>query len=201
MPQILKTEIKEKILQNALDSFLEKGYKKTSMKEIAQASGIAVGNIYNYFKDKEEIYSTLINPVLSQINAIFDVPVKNLSLLALDKKINTFIDIYKSNQRIFVMLLEKSDSTKFESAKRDVIDNFSSAIIRAKNSLTSSIASREQKIFIKAYSRAFINGIISILAEKVDEKIKLDILYEFLSLMRSGLINNLSEKRKDIHEI
>ena len=201
MPQILKTEIREKILQNALDSFLEKGYKNTSMKEIAQKSGIAVGNIYNYFKDKEKILSTLIEPVLSEINAIFDKPVRDLSLLSLDKKINSFIEIYRSNQKIFVMLLEKSDSTKFETVKKNIIEKFSFAIVRAKNTLTSSAATQEQEIFIKAYSRAFINGIISILAEKVDEKIKLDVLYQFLSLMRAGLVHKLSRNRGASNEI
>lgn len=189
MAQRLKNEIKEKILKNALDEFLEKGYKNTSMKVIAQESNIAVGNIYNYFKDKEELYSTLVRPVVFEINELFDEPPVKNDLQGLEKKIMQFLDIYKSNKEVFIMLLENSSNTKFEKLKVNIINNFSKAIQKWIMLTDQSGQHSDDGIFIKAFTTAYINGIISILAEDADEETKLEKLYEFLIFMRDGLFD------------
>lgn len=198
MPQILKQEIKERILDNALDSFLEKGYRSTSMQEIAHKTGIAAGNIYNYFKNKEEVFSTLITPVLAQVKAIFGIQPQDLPMLKLrdnigisEEKMEQFIKVYQSNRKVFVLLFEKSDSTKFETTKADVIDSLVSAIIRAKNAFTPHPATLEQETLVRAFAAAYISGVISILTTSMDEKVKLNVLHQFLPFMRTKLITSL----------
>jgi len=44
----------------ALKLFLERGYHATSMRLIAERAGLALGGIYNYFSNKEEIFSGII---------------------------------------------------------------------------------------------------------------------------------------------
>ncbi len=43
------------ILQAALQCFLVKGFHRTSMRDIAQAAGVSLGNLYNHFPGKEAI--------------------------------------------------------------------------------------------------------------------------------------------------
>lgn len=43
------------ILQAALQCFLAKGFHRTSMRDIAQAAGVSLGNLYNHFPGKEAI--------------------------------------------------------------------------------------------------------------------------------------------------
>jgi AcrR family transcriptional regulator len=43
------------ILETALDLFRERGYEETTMRAIAEAAGVAVGNAYYYFKSKEHL--------------------------------------------------------------------------------------------------------------------------------------------------
>lgn len=50
-----KRNTREAILAAAQELFLEKGYKAASVEMIAEASGVAVGTIYNYFASKAEI--------------------------------------------------------------------------------------------------------------------------------------------------
>ncbi|MFH1880279.1 MAG: TetR/AcrR family transcriptional regulator [Bacillota bacterium] len=195
MPQILKQAVKEKILQSALASFLEKGFRNASMQEIAMGAGIAAGNIYHYFRNKEEVFSTLITPVLAEIKALFGLRVSDLPRMSAQekadisgKKMEAFIKVYQKNRKVFVMLFEKSGSTKFETTKADVIESLSAAILRAKYSFTLSAATREQEILVKAFAAAFINGIISILTERIDEGLKLRALKQFLPFMRTKLI-------------
>lgn len=43
------------ILQAALQCFLVRGFHQTSMRDIAQAAGVSLGNLYNHFPGKEAI--------------------------------------------------------------------------------------------------------------------------------------------------
>ena len=43
------------ILETALEIFKERGYEQTTMRAIAQRSGVALGNAYYYFKSKEHL--------------------------------------------------------------------------------------------------------------------------------------------------
>lgn len=57
-----KKRTKNKIIEESKRMFEEKGFDKTSIKEIARAVGIANGTIFNYFESKEEIYlATMIS--------------------------------------------------------------------------------------------------------------------------------------------
>jgi AcrR family transcriptional regulator len=46
-------ENKEKLLKTAIDLFAAKGFKGTSIRDIAQAMGMSISNIYHYFGSKE----------------------------------------------------------------------------------------------------------------------------------------------------
>ncbi len=63
MPK-LKTHAMEanqvKIEDAALRIFTRQGYHGTSVREIAEEAGISLGNIYNYYKTKEEIFESLV---------------------------------------------------------------------------------------------------------------------------------------------
>ena len=48
------------ILEAAVDLFVANGYHGTSMRQIAEAVGIAVGGIYNHFEGKEALFTTII---------------------------------------------------------------------------------------------------------------------------------------------
>jgi AcrR family transcriptional regulator len=51
---------REEILKHAEEVFAAKGYYKAAVMEIAEASGFAVGTIYQYFGSKEELFSSLV---------------------------------------------------------------------------------------------------------------------------------------------
>jgi len=47
------------ILQAAHDLFVQQGYHGTSMRQIAQQAGIALGGVYNHFVSKEEVFKAV----------------------------------------------------------------------------------------------------------------------------------------------
>jgi len=56
VPKIVdKEERRREICLAAIDLFSQKGYEKVTIKEIAEASGIGKGTVYEYFESKEDI--------------------------------------------------------------------------------------------------------------------------------------------------
>lgn len=51
---------RESILEGAYQLFLRQGYHGTSMRQIAEEAGIALGGIYNHFSGKEEIFTAVL---------------------------------------------------------------------------------------------------------------------------------------------
>jgi AcrR family transcriptional regulator len=51
---------RDEIITAAHKLFAEQGYHGTSMRQIAEESGIALGGIYNHFSGKEDIFKSLI---------------------------------------------------------------------------------------------------------------------------------------------
>jgi AcrR family transcriptional regulator len=58
--QIKKEEIRDEILIVAEKEFLKRGYKNASMRTIASKSHTTLGNLYNYFENKEAILDVII---------------------------------------------------------------------------------------------------------------------------------------------
>ena len=44
----------------ALELYMDQGYHATSMRQVADRAGLALGGIYNHFKSKEEIFEAII---------------------------------------------------------------------------------------------------------------------------------------------
>ncbi len=51
---------RQEILETALELFSEKGFHNVSMNEIAQKAEFAVGTMYKFFENKEDLYKALV---------------------------------------------------------------------------------------------------------------------------------------------
>ena len=62
---------KQKILETAKDEFLEKGYSEASVRSIAKTAGLTTGAVFRYFKDKESIFTALVEPVVNDMLSMY----------------------------------------------------------------------------------------------------------------------------------
>lgn len=67
-----KKEKKNQIVLSAIETFVLKGFEKTTIHEIAQAAGIGKGTIYEYFESKEEIIHYAFKYFMTVMNIDFE---------------------------------------------------------------------------------------------------------------------------------
>lgn len=73
MPKVVDHEArKRRIVDLALELFAKRGYHAASFGDIADACGLSRTNVYNYFKNKDEIFYYAINELLGQLSADTD---------------------------------------------------------------------------------------------------------------------------------
>ncbi len=72
-----KTEMRQQILNAARHLFLEQGFEKTSIRNIAEQIEYSAGTIYLYFKDKNEILFTLHCDSFEALMAAMQVGLQN----------------------------------------------------------------------------------------------------------------------------
>ncbi len=63
--------VKERILECALEEFLEKGYTDASLRMIAEKAKTSTNSIYVRFKDKEGLFSAIVEPVMNELMDMF----------------------------------------------------------------------------------------------------------------------------------
>lgn len=98
MPAIFNDEsrndIRNKMLTNGFRSIKQKGYKKTSIEEIAKQSGIAKGTFYNFFQSKENF---VLEIILNKNNEIL----KNIENYCHNRVIDTRSSVFEFVTFIF----------------------------------------------------------------------------------------------------
>lgn len=64
-------ETHERILKSGLAAFLEEGFEKANLRRICKAAGVTTGAFYKHFKDKEALFSELVEPLASMIRKAY----------------------------------------------------------------------------------------------------------------------------------
>jgi AcrR family transcriptional regulator len=85
VPRILpgyREEVRKKIVKAAYSLFLQKGYHKTTMEEIASLLGVTKPAIYQYFPGKEDLYAAVAEHGREELAAILERSFNNRDLRA-----------------------------------------------------------------------------------------------------------------------
>ena len=118
-----KTDTHNKLLPCIKQEFLEHGYEKASMQNIARRAGITAAGIYRHFPSKEAMFTAMVEPVTSDFLKMCDVSMEETySRLSDDdflKNFNEFrteknresINFMYDNYDVFRLLLVCSKGT------------------------------------------------------------------------------------------
>lgn len=108
---------KEKIIDESLTLFSTKGFKGTSVKNIADAVGIKDASLYKHFKSKQEILDTIVDIMRQRIvnmSGNYGLPLSS-DLQETVKKYASFNedDIADLSKHIFIFYLKDSFLSRF----------------------------------------------------------------------------------------
>ncbi|WP_234123626.1 TetR/AcrR family transcriptional regulator [Clostridium hydrogenum] len=164
--QVLKDEIRNKILLVAEDMFYQKGFKETTTRNIANEAGISVSNLYLYYENKEAIFHGVIDQFykffISSFENFFDHNDKNIEMAVY---ISTFIEnIIINNRKKFVIISDKSQGTKYEGFKQQVVTILNSHITAQVDKDLG-----QNQLILYILSKNFIDGIIEIAKQYKNE--------------------------------
>jgi AcrR family transcriptional regulator len=94
---------KDAILQTATAFFAEKGYKDTSMAELARSTAVAQGTIFYHFKNKEELFRCILEEFRKSIVEEFEAHIK-------DKAFKTGMDMLEAALAFYLYLAGSMES-------------------------------------------------------------------------------------------
>ena len=125
-----ESETKLKLLRVAKEEFMEKGFHKASLRNICRKAGVTTGAMYFFFRDKADLFGSLVREPVAKIKTIVDdyfkgdIPPlyrgtdKPENLVVSMKILNTLYTYRDS----FLLLLTKAEGSGYEKVKEDFTD-------------------------------------------------------------------------------
>ena len=97
------------ILEKALDVFIEEGFESTTCQKIADTCGITRPTLYQYFRNKREIFTYSIKLLLAKLEESIQCILADRALGSVEKIIKIFHNIFKQfeeNRRLLSVILD-----------------------------------------------------------------------------------------------
>ena len=173
---------KERILQCAASEFLQKGWAKSSMREVAKLAGLTTGSLYFHFKNKEALFDALVKDVYDSLLAnhramydtFFTIPpdIEKRRAFRFESRKKT-IDFVYENYRAVKLLVCGSAGTRYADFFSLMMEDTYKADLRALSSLKECGGVLRPGIDLRLYSaidKSFWNCLF--------ETVRLDIPYE-----------------------
>jgi AcrR family transcriptional regulator len=144
-------ETRGRILNAALELFRQRGFEQTTMRDVANEAGVALGSAYYYFESKEALvlafYERACEEMLAQITEALSTAKR------LDRRLQAILDVkfeYFAPNRLFLGALfrhaadPKNALSPFSAATRHIRDkdlqNFSDALEGVRLSMPADLA-------------------------------------------------------------
>ena len=130
--EIIKKEKRNLFIISALSVFEEKGFNNTRIKDITKKANTSVGNFYNYFKSKEEVFEVIISGIaelmVSKFRELFIYFKENRipPISAVKNLFRGYARIFKAKKETFLIFFEQMGgiNIKYRKKRNEIIDNF-----------------------------------------------------------------------------
>ena len=93
------------ILSAATQSFVQFGYKATTMDQVSRIANVGKGTIYTFFKTKEDLFEEILNKAYQELTSVMNRVARENDTFIL-KLINLLDSIleFRSDHELFVKL-------------------------------------------------------------------------------------------------
>ena len=194
--QILKEDIKQKIIEVGKRKFKKDGYANTSMKDIAEDVGISTGNIYRYFLTKSHLYGEIVKELEIEIEGFFNkVPTRLEEIKPnelFDMLIDMTVNIAENKKDTLNVMLTCDNEKQYLEFKNKVLNMFVDKIESIARSFTSEDVDRS---LCEAISKAHFEGFTYIVKSNIDD---IEQMKKNLKIYEKLMIENLDVRFMEV---
>ena len=157
-----KEQRRLEILSAARKVFSSKGFNSTTMEEIASQAELSPGTLYLYFKNKEELHTSLSINILAYISSQINQVVKEK--ISVDEKIerfrDIFIEIYEQDPQILINLFHLQSGETLHNLSEEVMQELKKNSTQAHGAIIAVVKEGiESGLFIKEHPVALADVI------------------------------------------
>ena len=99
------------MIRGAVTLFKEKGFHRTTTREIAKASGFSIGTLYEYIRTKEDVLYLVCDSIYDEVHARFDaLDIEKGTLEVLVTAIGHYYRLIDDMQDEFMVMYQESKS-------------------------------------------------------------------------------------------
>lgn len=180
--QVLKEDVREKILQAAIRVFRDAGYLQATISQIAGEAGVSTGNVYRYFPNKEALFDSVLplefarsvksrlEEVLSSATRLPDLFAPRLETQHYRKSAQQLLWSTAIERDRLVILLEQSQGTRFEDQREEILRLLEIHAIRYAESVKKDFKlSALRKSILRLIYSSFLDNVCKILRESKTE--------------------------------
>lgn len=118
MPQVLKEEVRRRILQGGLEEFAANGFVGATMASIAARAELGAATLYRYYASKEELFAAVVPAELAeQFETLLERRVRALGPSAKQanaEEAQALLAFWFAHRLAIVILLDRARGTAYE---------------------------------------------------------------------------------------
>ncbi|ANU27452.1 TetR/AcrR family transcriptional regulator [Planococcus versutus] len=100
---------REQMIRGAVTLFKEKGFHRTTTREIAKAAGFSIGTLYEYIRTKEDVLYLVCDAIYDEVHARLDhLDLERGSISVLTMAIEHYYTLIDDMQDEFVVMYQES---------------------------------------------------------------------------------------------
>lgn len=118
--------VRELLMKTGKAEFLEKGFEKASLRKICRNAGVTTGAVYFFFENKEDLFHQIVADTVVKLQCMG----MELSKQELEEESSSadgdqiFMKCLWQNREEVLLLLEKSEGTRYENFKNEIFSQF-----------------------------------------------------------------------------
>jgi AcrR family transcriptional regulator len=123
---------RDEILRAATKLFATKGYHSTTMNEIAKEAEFSTGSLYNFFKNKEELYFSLLYEKIEELAGLVDITrtMPGSACAKFDRAVDITLDYFERERDFFRIFTVHRDSFFEASLRSDFTERLRTQIFK-----------------------------------------------------------------------
>lgn len=191
--QVKKEDLRNDIIEAAKNEILDKGYDRASMRVIARIAHTTLGNVYNYFSNKEELLGAVLEPLFDSLDQLvkihFEEEQSVYSLNELEDAFNQMDDFYSESE--FKYLMNERIIILFELKNTKYLEKRNYYILKFKEHMAWHLGIDDlDSPYITVILNMFIDCIKHVLAKHDDIELQKEEFIKVFKMLCAGIVIN-----------